>query len=267
MFEGLVAHISFEAGVGLLVLAEQPAAPLLFGRILARVLVEVAAVVNVAWFLQVDAHEVLIGIPDPAGNRAEGRGGHDQDGREGQQAVHGHRHRGMQGSQRRGSQEAEHSTGLTQSVEAVRYGGLAADDVCQAAAGKGHDEEANADPVVAPPVRRLAEQPEGTDEKHERQQKRHPAERAVDNREHSVGEPSLETPPREGCNKDAQGEVEEGGTVPAVLGGNVADVVADPADAAADNVPYSQPGACGHPHEPRLPGFDGGHLAGACRAR
>ncbi len=67
VLEGFVADVALEAGIGVLVLAEQPAAPLLLRRCLGGVFVEVAAVVDVAGFLQVDAHEVLIGVPDPAG--------------------------------------------------------------------------------------------------------------------------------------------------------------------------------------------------------
>jgi hypothetical protein len=44
----------------------------------------------------------------------------------------------------------------------------------------------------------------------------------------------LEPPPREGGDEDAQGQVEQCGTVAAVLGGEVADVVADAPDAGAN---------------------------------
>ncbi len=57
---------------------------------------------------------------------------------------------------------------------------------------KRHDEEADADPVVAPAVVGLAEQPEGADKQHERQQQGHPAERAVDHRVDGVREPAPE---------------------------------------------------------------------------
>ncbi len=80
------------------------------------------------------------------------------------------------------------------------------------------------------------------------------------------GNHPCEAPPGEGGNEHAKCEVEEGGAVPAVLRREVADVVSDPAHAPADDVADAQPGPGGHPHEPRLAGFDGGHLTCACRA-
>ena len=81
--------------------------------------------------------------------------------------------------------------------------------------------------------------------------------------EHQVREPALEAPPGEGGDEDAEGEVEQGGAVAAVRGVEVADVVADPADAGAHHVADPQPGPGHHPHQPGLPRFDGGQLPGA----
>ena len=97
---------------------------------------------------------------------------------------------------------------------------------------------------------------------HERQQQGHPAERAVDDREDEVGEPALETPPREGGNEHAQGQVEQGGAVAPVLGGEVADVVADPADAGADDVADAEPRTGQHAYDPGLVRLHGGQLPG-----
>ena len=169
----------------------------------------------------------------------------------------------MDGGQRGGGEEAEHAARPAQAVEALGDGGLAADDVGQAAAGEGHDEEADADPVVAAAVVGLAEQPEGADEQHERQQQGHPAEGAVDDAVDRVREPAPEAPPGEGGDEDAEREVEQGGAVAALLRGEVADVVADPADPGAHHVADAQPGAGHHPHQPGLLRLDGGQLPGA----
>ena len=214
-------------------------------------------------FHQVDAHEVLVGAAEAARDGAERRGGDDQQGDEGQHAVEDQRHGGVDGCQGRRGEEAQHAARLAEAVEAVCDSGLAADDVGQAGAGEGHDQEADAYPVVAAAVRWLPEKPEGADKEHERQQQGHPAEGAVDHRVDGVREPPGQAPPGEGGDEDAQGEVEQGGAVAAFLGGEVADVVADPPDSAAHHVPDPQPGAANHPHQPRLVVFDGGELAGA----
>ena len=256
-FEGLVADVAFEPGVVVLVLAEEAAA-LLLRRGRGVVFVEVAAVVAVAvvvvavLVLQVDAHEVFVGAAQPAGDRAEGRGGDDQQGGKGEQAVDGQRDGGVDGGQRGGGQVAEHAAGTAQPVEPVGDGRFPADDVGQAGAGERHDQEADADPVVAAAVDGLAEQPEGADEQHQRQQQRHPAEGAVDDAVDHVREPALESPPGEGGDEHAEGQVEQGCAVAAVLGREVADVVADPADARPDDVGNAQPGAGHNPDQPGL---------------
>ena len=62
--------------------------------------------------------------------------------------------------------------------------------------------------------------------------------------------------------KTPERQVEQGGAVAAVLGGEVADVVADPADAGADDVGDAQPGTGQQPAPARAVGFDGGQLPG-----
>ena len=227
----------------------------------------VAVVVVAVLVLQVDAHEVFVGAAQPAGDRAEGRGGDDQQGGKGEQAVDGQRDGGVDGGQRGGGQVAEHAAGTAQPVEPVGDGRFPADDVGEAGAGERHDQEADADPVVAAAVDGLAEQPEGADKQHQRQQQRHPAEGAVDDAVDHVREPALESPPGEGGDEHAEGQVEQGCAVAAVLGREVADVVADPADARPDDVGDAQPGAGHNPDQPGLLGFDGGQLAGARGAR
>jgi hypothetical protein len=169
----------------------------------------------------------------------------------------------VNGGQRGGCQESQHATGLPQPVEALADCRLAAHDVRDAAAGKRHDEEADAHAVVSAAVYRLPEQPAGAHEEHERQDQRHPAESAVDHGVDSVREPAAKTPPGEGGDEDRQGQVEQGGPVTAVLGCEVADVLADPANSPAHQMADALPGPAGHPQQPGLPVFDGGKLARA----
>ena len=79
------------------------------------------------------------------------------------------------------------------------------------------------------------------------------------------GKPALEPPPREGGDEDAEGEVEQGGAVAAVLGCEVADIVADPADAGPDDVGDAQPGTGQHAYQPGLARLNGGQLPGPRR--
>ena len=260
--EGFVADVGFESGVVLVVLAEQALA-LLPGRGRGVVLVQVAAVMAVAVVvLQVKAHQVLVRVPQASGDGAEGGRGDDEQRGEGQQSVDHDGNCRVECGQRGGGEVPEHAAGPAQSVEAVGHRRLAADDVGQTGTGEGHDEEADADPVVAAAVVGLAEQAEGTDEQHERKQQGHPAERAVDDREHEIGKPAMEAPPRERGDEDPQGQIEQRGAVAAVPGVEVADVVADPADAGADDVGDAEPGAGQHPHNPGLVRLDGGQLPG-----
>jgi hypothetical protein len=266
MLERFVAYVAFQAGVGILFLAEQ-AALLLFGRG-RRGALQVAAVVAVPVLLlvhKVEAHEVLIGAAQPPRDGTEGSGGDDEQGDEGQQTVEHQRNSRMDGGQRRGAQESEHSAGLAQPVKSFGDCGLSAQDMGQAAAGEGHDEETDAHPVIAPPVRGVAEEPESTHKKHQRKQQRDPAERTVHHAVDGVREPTREAPPGEGGDKHAQGQVEEGSTVTALVSRKVADVMANAPHSPAHEVADAQPCSAHYPQQPGLVLFDGGELAGPRR--
>src|SRR5687767_14939646 len=92
MLEGLVTNVALETRVGVLLLAEEALA-LLLRRCRGTVFVKVAAVVAVrVVFLQVNAHEVLIGGAQPPRDGRERCGGDDQQRHERQQSVQGHRY-------------------------------------------------------------------------------------------------------------------------------------------------------------------------------
>ncbi|MNI48706.1 hypothetical protein D3C73_1032830 [compost metagenome] len=147
----------------------------------------------------------------------------------------------MDCSQRGGGEETQHSASFAQAVEAIRNGGQATNDMGQARPCQGHDHETDTHAVIPTAILWLAEKTESTDEQHEGQDQGHPPEGPIDHAVNHVREPPGQTPPGEGGDRDAQHQIEQGCTVPAVGGIQITDVVADSPDPGADNVADALP--------------------------